>query len=49
VKFEKFRQPCGVEATACQEAPRTGLLKIGKMEHAVAMNMTKSHLVRDKD
>ncbi len=28
VKFENFRQPCGVVAAASKEAARTGLLKI---------------------
>ena len=28
VKFEKFQQPCRVEASACREAAKTGVLKI---------------------
>jgi hypothetical protein len=49
VKFENFRQPCGVEAAACKEAARTRLLMIVKMEHAVVMNMTRSHMGGDED
>jgi hypothetical protein len=49
VKFENFRQLCGVEAAASKEAARTGLLKIGKMEHAVVMNMTRNHMGGDED
>jgi hypothetical protein len=49
VKFERFRQPWGVEAAACREAAGTGLLKVGMIEHAVVMNMTRSHMGGDED
>ncbi len=43
VKYEKFRQPCGVQPAACWEALKTGRLKIGEMEYPVTMNQTRSH------
>jgi hypothetical protein len=49
VKFEKFRQPCGIRAAACWEAIETGKLKIGKLEHTVIMNATRSHLEEGED
>jgi hypothetical protein len=49
VSFEKFRQPCRVEAAACKEAARTWLLKVGKMEQTVVMNRTRSHMGGDED
>jgi hypothetical protein len=44
VKFEKFLQPCGVQAAACWEAVESGKLKVGELEHPVIMNATRSHL-----
>ncbi len=38
-----------MEAAACEEAARTWLLKVGKMEQTVVMNRTRSHLGGDKD
>ncbi len=29
VKFEKFQQPCGIQATACWEVVESGKLKVG--------------------
>ncbi len=49
VKFEKFRQPCGIQAAACWEAVETGKLKIGKLEHVVIMNAMRSHLGGGED
>jgi hypothetical protein len=49
LKFEKFRQPCGIRAAACREAVETGTLKVGKLEHAVIMKATRSHLGGGKD
>ncbi len=43
VKLEQFRQPCGVSATICREAAVTCVLKIGAVEQAMDMNMTRSH------
>ena len=44
VKFEKFRQACGVQAVACWEAVESGKLKVGELEHQVIMNVTRNHL-----
>jgi hypothetical protein len=44
VKFERFRQPCGIQPTACWEALESGKLKVGELEHPVAMNTTRSHM-----
>jgi hypothetical protein len=44
VKFEKFRQPCGIQPTACCEAIKNGKLKVGELEHPVVMNTTRSHM-----
>jgi hypothetical protein len=49
VKFEKFRQPCGIQAGACWEAVENGKLKIGELEHTVIMNATRSHLGGGED
>jgi len=49
VKFEKFQQPCWMQAAACREAVETGKLKVGKLEHAVIMNVTRSHLGGGED
>ncbi len=49
VKFEKFRQPCGIQPTACWEALGSGRLKVGELEHPMAMNMTRSHMEGSED
>jgi hypothetical protein len=49
VKFEKFRQPCGIQATACWEAVESGKLKVGELEHPVVMNTTRSHMEGRED
>ncbi len=49
VKFEQFRQLCGVSAMACRDAAATGMLKIGTVEYIVDMNITKSHGSGSKD
>jgi len=36
VKYEKFRQPCGVQPTACWEALESGRLKVGEAEYPMA-------------
>jgi hypothetical protein len=49
VKFEKFRQPCGIQATACWEAVESGELSVGVLEHPVVMNTTRSHMEESED
>ncbi len=44
VRYEKFRQPCGIQPAACWEALEKGKLRIGKMEYPVVMNRTRSHM-----
>jgi len=44
VKFERFRQSCGILPTACWEALESVKLKVGELEHPVAMNTTRSHI-----
>ncbi len=44
VKFEKFQQPCGIQPAAWWEAMESGRLKVGGLEHPVAMNTTRSHM-----
>jgi hypothetical protein len=48
VKYEKFRQPCGVLPAACWEALKNGRLKIGEMEYPVTMNQTRSHMAGEE-
>jgi hypothetical protein len=47
VKYEKFRQPCGVQPAACWEALKNGRLKIGEMEYPT-MNQTRSHMAGEE-
>jgi hypothetical protein len=49
VKFEKFQPPCGIQPTACWEALESGKLKVGELEHPVAVNMTRSHMEGSED
>jgi hypothetical protein len=49
VRFERFRQPCGVQPVACWEALKSGKLRICELEHPVAMNTTRSHMGGSKD
>ncbi len=49
VKFEKFRQPCEIQPTACWEAMENGRLRVGVLEHPVAMNTTRSHMEGSED
>jgi hypothetical protein len=44
VVYEKFRQPCGVQSTACWGALKDGRLKVGEMEYPTTMNQTRSHM-----
>ena len=48
VKYEKFRQPCGVQPAACWEALKNGRLKIGETEYPVTMNQTRSHMAGEE-
>ncbi len=49
VKYEKFRQPCGIQPAACWEALESGKLKVGELERPVAMNRTRSHMAGMED
>ncbi len=49
VKYEKFRQPCGIQPAACWRALKSGKLKVGELEHPVAMNRTRSHMAGMED
>ncbi len=48
VKYEKFRQPCGVQPAACWEALKSGRLMIGEMEYPGMMNQTRSHMAGEE-
>ena len=48
VKYEKFRQPCGVQPAACWEALRSGRLKVGEAEYPATMNQTRSHMASEE-
>jgi hypothetical protein len=37
VRYEKFRQPCGIKPAACWRALESGELEIGEMEYPVTM------------
>ncbi len=44
MRYEKFRQPGGIQPAECWEALKSGELKVGKMEYPVAVNRTRSHM-----
>jgi hypothetical protein len=48
VKYEKFRQPCGVQPTACWKALESGKLKVGEIEYPVKVNQTRSHMANEE-
>ncbi len=48
VKYEKFRQACGVQPAACWEALRDGRLKVGEMEYHTTINRTRSHMAGEE-
>jgi hypothetical protein len=48
VKYEKFRQPCGIQPAACWKALESGRLEIGEVEYSVTMNQTRSHMAREE-
>jgi hypothetical protein len=49
VKYERFRQPCGIRPAACWGALKSGKLKVRELEHPVAMNGTRSHMTGMED
>ncbi len=46
VRYEKFRQPCGIQPAACWEAMKSNKLKVGEQEYPVMMNTTRSRVER---
>ncbi len=49
IKYEKFRQPWGVQPTACWRALESGKLKVGEIEYPVKVNQTRSHMANEED
>jgi hypothetical protein len=49
VRYEKFRQPCGIKPAACWGALKSKKLKVGEQEYPVAMNMTRGHMAGIED
>jgi hypothetical protein len=49
MRYEKFRQPCGIQPTACWEALKNGKLKVGEQEYPAVMNTTRSHMAGIED
>jgi hypothetical protein len=48
VKYEKFRQPCGVQPAECWDAVKNGRLKVGEIEYPTSMNQTRSHMTEEE-
>jgi hypothetical protein len=48
VKYEKFRQPCGVQPRVCWEALKSGKLKVGEAEYPTTTNQTRSHMAGEE-
>jgi hypothetical protein len=48
VKYEKFRQPCGIQPAACWDALESGRLGIGEMKYPVTMKRTRSHMAGEE-
>jgi hypothetical protein len=44
VKYEKFRQPCGIKPAAYWKALESGRWEVGEMENSVTRNQTRSHM-----
>jgi hypothetical protein len=44
VRYERFRQPCGIQPTACWKALKSGRLEVGGTKYPVAINRTRSHM-----
>jgi hypothetical protein len=49
VRYEKFRQPCGIQPAACWGALESGKLKVGELEYPMAVNGTRSHMAGMED
>jgi hypothetical protein len=49
VKYERFRQPCGIQPAASREALESDKLKVGEREYPVVMNTTRSHMAGIED
>jgi hypothetical protein len=49
VRYEKFRQPCGIQPAACWEVLKSNKLKVGEQEYPVAINMTRGHMTGIED
>ncbi len=47
-RYEKFREPCGIQPTACWKALEGGRLKVGEMEYPVKVNQTRSHMANEE-
>jgi hypothetical protein len=43
-EYKRFRQPCGIQPTACWEALESEKLNVGEQEYPVVMNATRSHV-----
>jgi hypothetical protein len=48
VRYEKFRQPCGVQPAACWEALICGRLKVGVAEYPTTISQTSSHMAGEE-
>ncbi len=44
VKYERFRQPCGIQPAACWDALESGRLEIGGIEYPVTVIQTRKHM-----
>ncbi len=49
VKYEKFRQPCGVQPAACWGALKSDRLKLGEADYPTTMNQTRSHMAGEEE
>jgi hypothetical protein len=48
VKYEKFRQPCGIQPATCWEALESGRLEIEETKYPVTRNQTRSHMAGEE-
>jgi hypothetical protein len=48
VRYEKFRQPCGIQPAACWDALESGRLRIGEVEYPLMMNRTRIHMTGEE-
>ncbi len=44
VRYERFRQPCGIQPDTCWKALESDRLEVGGRKYPVAMNRTRSHM-----